>query len=124
MPEQEVLFASQAPSPRSFGPILLSAGDRDVIRQTDRLAASLGRAQEYLGRPGVELLPNLCLGGADHLPFSESKGPADLMNIHEYQAKELLANFGVAVPKGIRSEERRVGKECVSPCRFRWSPYH
>src|SRR3546814_5132494 len=90
MPEQEVLFASQAPSPRSFGPILLSAGDRDVIRQTDRLAASLGRAQEYLGRPGVELLPNLCLGGADHLPFSESKGPADLMNIHEYQAKELL----------------------------------
>src|SRR3546814_12086224 len=22
-----------------------------------------------------------------------------------------------------RSEERRVGKECVSPCRFRWSPY-
>src|SRR3546814_4821029 len=24
----------------------------------------------------------------------------------------------------IRSEERRVGKECVSPCRSRWSPYH
>src|SRR3546814_19167092 len=23
-----------------------------------------------------------------------------------------------------RSEERRVGKECVSPCRYRWSPYH
>src|SRR3546814_12852544 len=23
-----------------------------------------------------------------------------------------------------RSEERRVGKECVSPCRSRWSPYH
>src|SRR3546814_11523364 len=25
---------------------------------------------------------------------------------------------------GIRSEERRVGKECVSTCRSRWSPYH
>src|SRR3546814_17606917 len=24
----------------------------------------------------------------------------------------------------IRSEERRVGKECVSTCRYRWSPYH
>src|SRR3546814_4238948 len=24
----------------------------------------------------------------------------------------------------IRSEERRVGKECVSTCRSRWSPYH
>src|SRR3546814_408570 len=25
---------------------------------------------------------------------------------------------------GARSEERRVGKECVSTCRYRWSPYH
>src|SRR3546814_7344917 len=25
---------------------------------------------------------------------------------------------------GLRSEERRVGKECVSPCRSRWSPDH
>src|SRR3546814_11424864 len=25
---------------------------------------------------------------------------------------------------GVRSEERRVGKECVSTFRFRWSPYH
>src|SRR3546814_19806890 len=25
---------------------------------------------------------------------------------------------------GERSEERRVGKECVSKCRSRWSPYH
>src|SRR3546814_16931417 len=29
------------------------------------------------------------------------------------------ANGGLA-----RSEERRVGKECVSTCRSRWSPYH
>src|SRR3546814_2288045 len=33
-----------------------------------------------------------------------------------------------ALPKkrgnGRRSEERRVGKECVSTCRSRWSPYH
>src|SRR3546814_20902164 len=28
-----------------------------------------------------------------------------------------------AVPSR-RSEERRVGKECVSTCRSRWSPYH
>src|SRR3546814_2430723 len=27
-----------------------------------------------------------------------------------------------AIP--LRSEERRVGKECVSTCRSRWSPYH
>ena len=26
--------------------------------------------------------------------------------------------------KSNRSEERRVGKECCTPCRSRWSPYH
>src|SRR3546814_12454501 len=26
--------------------------------------------------------------------------------------------------RALRSEERRVGKECVSTCRSRWSPYH
>src|SRR3546814_19189589 len=29
-----------------------------------------------------------------------------------------------AISFRARSEERRVGKECVSTCRFRWSPYH
>src|SRR3546814_2504982 len=29
-----------------------------------------------------------------------------------------------AAQQGLRSEERRVGKECVSTCRSRWSPYH
>src|SRR3546814_13957345 len=29
-----------------------------------------------------------------------------------------------ARPATRRSEERRVGKECVSTCRSRWSPYH
>src|SRR3546814_14967078 len=33
----------------------------------------------------------------------------------------------IAVQRSVapsRSEERRVGKECVSTCRSRWSPYH
>src|SRR3546814_7935903 len=30
----------------------------------------------------------------------------------------------VIVSRDLRSEERRVGKECVSTCRSRWSPYH
>src|SRR3546814_7892262 len=29
-----------------------------------------------------------------------------------------------AISRLSRSEERRVGKECVSTCRSRWSPYH
>src|SRR3546814_11612648 len=36
-----------------------------------------------------------------------------------------VAHLHPAVAGGAdRSEERRVGKECVSPCRSRWSPYH
>src|SRR3546814_6837574 len=31
---------------------------------------------------------------------------------------------GVGIDRDLRSEERRVGKECVSTCRSRWSPYH
>ena len=30
----------------------------------------------------------------------------------------------VPFPVLVRSEERRVGKECASMCRSRWSPYH
>src|SRR3546814_3469950 len=35
-----------------------------------------------------------------------------------------LALWGGAIWQVRRSEERRVGKECVSTCRSRWSPYH
>src|SRR3546814_15532144 len=35
------------------------------------------------------------------------------------RAGALTIDFGAK-----RSEERRVGKECVSTCRSRWSPYH
>src|SRR3546814_12893898 len=35
-----------------------------------------------------------------------------------------ISEEGGANGKGkVRSEERRVGKECVSTCRSRWSPY-
>src|SRR3546814_11361645 len=34
------------------------------------------------------------------------------------------ASYGIGLFLVGRSEERRVGKECVSTCRSRWSPYH
>ena len=43
---------------------------------------------------------------------------------------ERAVENGAAVVKGridaleVRSEERRVGKECCTVCRSRWSPYH
>src|SRR3546814_12989656 len=38
------------------------------------------------------------------------------------QAVNILGGYGVRGKS--RSEERRVGKECVSTCRSRWSPFH
>src|SRR3546814_14294535 len=36
----------------------------------------------------------------------------------------LFRRMGYIVQLVGRSEERRVGKECVSTCRSRWSPFH
>src|SRR3546814_1774271 len=36
----------------------------------------------------------------------------------------ILALLSAGAEIAGRSEERRVGKECVSTCRSRWSPYH
>src|SRR3546814_1185351 len=48
---------------------------------------------------------------------------------HLSAAPWLQKRLGGAIAIGehirdVRSEERRVGKECVSTCRSRWSPYH
>src|SRR3546814_16164469 len=41
------------------------------------------------------------------------------------KALDAYLDFCCRTPFGSgRSEERRVGKECVSTCRSRWSPYH
>ena len=42
-----------------------------------------------------------------------------LRDIRTYVEQLSLSKIGES-----RSEERRVGKECVSTCRSRWSPYH
>src|SRR3546814_10116392 len=45
---------------------------------------------------------------------------------HDRSFLQRLATRIVEIDRGqlTRSEERRVGKECVSTCRSRWSPYH
>src|SRR3546814_12573137 len=58
-------------------------------------------------------------------PGDEGKAmmPETLLRMQNKKAEGL----GVTLPSGqaaVRSEERRVGKECVSTCRSRWSLYH
>ena len=45
-----------------------------------------------------------------------------LAEVHDAESLELLR--GLFHYNLVRSEERRVGKECASMCRSRWSPYH
>src|SRR3546814_12272332 len=43
----------------------------------------------------------------------------------EVEAEHHVGLVAVALQaQAARSEERRVGQECVSPCRSRWSTYH
>src|SRR3546814_8728505 len=71
----------------------------------DEFAASL--AAEQVGR---------------HLRFEIAR----LEDVHIDAAPRPFARQRLAqvAHRRLRSEERRVGKECVSTCRSRWSPYH
>ena len=37
---------------------------------------------------------------------------------------QAVSGYSTPAPRTVRSEERRVGKECRIRCRSRWSPYH
>src|SRR3546814_1050345 len=47
-----------------------------------------------------------------------------IRDVRKPRAKKDLRLFTGRITEVTRSEERRVGKECVSTCRSRWSPYH
>ena len=56
-------------------------------------------------------------------------GKNNLNDLGKLPLRELMRIKGIGEAKAItiaaaRSEERRVGKECVFLCRSRWSPYH
>src|SRR3546814_13092631 len=67
-------------------------------------------------------------GGGLRLPLLQpagggDAGAADLGRDRPVRLFRLWLSQEPARPRH-RSEERRVGKECVSTCRSRWSPYH
>src|SRR3546814_9180815 len=65
----------------------------------------------------------ICRKGANHDGRAEVQGLGYGMAGGTGRTQGLY--FGVSrIPSEKRSEERRVGKECVSTCRSRWSPYH
>src|SRR3546814_13970857 len=87
----------------------------------------------YVGRVSVEKNIEAFLGSSH--PGSKivvGDGPARDWLMRRYpevrfpgalHGPALAAAMPARSPRS-RSEARRVGKECVSPCRSRWSPYH
>src|SRR3546814_12364159 len=84
-----------------------------IEKYTDRPLpwSPLPRLETASGRPAkAPMVTLLVLGGK-----KAKLRPGDLLGA-------LTGDGGLT--RDQRSEERRVGKECVSTCRSRWSPYH
>ena len=59
------------------------------------------------------------------MPFSKLKSHiAEILQAEGYISGWRVEDAEVGHTLAIRSEERRVGKECLLECRSRWSPYH
>src|SRR3546814_8472914 len=61
-------------------------------------------------------------GGQRSVLLMQSSGVGNCVNMLSLIASCRMPLLTVVTMR--RSEERRVGKECVSTCRSRWSPYH
>ena len=80
------------------------------------LALVVYRLGAHIPVPGID--PNQL----QHLFKGQQGGILSLFNVFSGGALQRFTVFALGIMP--RSEERRVGKECRSLCRSRWSPYH
>src|SRR3546814_12877771 len=90
------------------------------------LLQRIGRMAELDGIAAIVAVPH---AGLDDAYAALGDAPVDLLC--DPIEGDLTAAIALSLQAAqstllhdIRSEERRVGKECVSTCRSRWSPYH
>src|SRR3546814_16676514 len=96
------------------------------LRQDD---ADIDKAVGLIGTP-EEVRESFAAAKRGDIPQRHAVSVTPLSNSDPSQAPEggslayvYLPGIAVDAREGWRSEERRVGKECVSKCRYRWSPY-
>src|SRR3546814_3852789 len=136
----EFVRTGQVDSKFGFG---VGSGDaaRAVVRAQDSPAVDLVGVHLHIGsqafvadffHQAVEVvdpwirelgLPELSLGGGLGVAYVEDE---EAPTITEWGSAVLDAcrDAGIEARILASSEERRVGKECVSTCRSRWAPYH
>src|SRR3546814_17526351 len=89
-------------------------------RRADALDRRIHRVEAVAERAGLVVADDAVARMHDLQPVLAQSRRA--VAAHPRARRELRHLRGAAVEE--RSEERRVGKECVSTCRYRWSPYH
>src|SRR3546814_2927831 len=73
-------------------------------------------SSDLLGRDIVDRAAGRVLAEQDALRAFEHFDPLEI--------ERRALRIGAVGERNLRSEEGRVGKECVSTCRYRWSPCH
>src|SRR3546814_18385920 len=106
--------------------LMAVVGDRDGIELAHRVVAlqDAARVLPRDRRAGLDLGPGdlgvpAAAGGALGNEVVDAAAPLLVARIPVLDRR--ILDLGVIER---RSEERRVGKGCVSTCRSRWSPYH
>src|SRR3546814_15144340 len=78
--------------------------------------------------PGDNNMPRIqgpAFGASERMVVAPGHEAQGLLHMPGGQSGNPLSPFwGAGHEDWVRSEERRVGKECVSTCRSRWAPYH
>src|SRR3546814_12883718 len=99
---------------------------------SDVCSSDLGPAcrRHSYSRPLRAAVPILCAGGAYLMLDAFLQAFVTVLSGQNILFLAFGVGFGLVVGVlpgfggSVRSEERRVGKECVSTCRSRWSPEH
>src|SRR3546814_13334308 len=87
------------------------------------LAGDYADAAEFFEALSLRALGDTEMTGLDPSEFTLNRA-LQKSNLGEFAEADRLFADALALPTRARSEERRVGKECVSTCRSRWLPVH
>src|SRR3546814_16027957 len=100
----------------------------DFVRHATYSGTSISPTGEYLAITGdrgdQDVLTVLRTSDLKILKINQLPDKKSVGSFHWVSPERLMFNAVKKMGGYARSEELRVGKECVSTCRCRWSPYH
>src|SRR3546814_697813 len=142
--------ANHHPAMKRITPIRRKIGRRTIFNLMGPLANPAHVTRQLIGIARPDYAPvyaealeqlgteaALVVSGEEGLDEVSGAGPTIAVSVGSLAMPPSIAPEDAGLPRhpvaaihggdpayNARSEERRVGKECVSTCRSRWSPYH